>query len=156
MARFHSQMPPASQALPHPLWSSPHPAPERVFSSGGPLPKPLWAHPILSFWHVRLFLPLTPPGDILHSHDFSLPLVTHPRDLTEVQMIRNTTFQAPSSVILNGAMFYFKSNPEGIEGRDCSSNSQPPAKFLERLVCTGRKGSRPHFVWSVYLQKLLK
>lgn len=31
-----------------------------------------------------------------------------------------------------------------------TSNSQWPAKFLEWLVCTGKKGSRPHFVWSIY------
>lgn len=115
-----------------------------MFSSGGPLPKTLQAHPILSFWHVQSVPTAHSPGDILHSHDLSLPLVTNPRDLTGAQMIRNSTFQAPSSVSLNAGMFYFKSNPEGIEGRDCSSNSQPPAKFLEWLVCTGRKGSRPH------------
>lgn len=53
----------------------------------------LRGHTQYSLWHVLLFLLLNPPGDILHSHDFILPLMIPPRDLTEVQMIRNSTFQ---------------------------------------------------------------
>lgn len=72
-------------------------------------------------------------------------------------------FSSPVSISLNVKILYFKPNPQRKnyvllknERKDYSSDSQPPEKFLEWLVCTGKNGSRPHFVGSVYLQKLLK